>query len=46
MRGNEPDEPQETLSSDVLLGSKLSLDELLNSLGLSRSGELAVTDLL
>lgn len=43
---NVPDEPEETLGGDVLLGGELVLDEFLQVLGLGGGGELTVTNLL
>lgn len=44
--GNVPDEPDEALSGDVLLGLKLVDNEVLKGLGFERGGELAVADFL
>lgn len=41
-----PDEPEETLSCDVLASLQLIADEVLEGIGLERSGELAVSDFL
>lgn len=44
--GNVPDEPDEALSGDVLLGLKLVDNEVLKGFGFERGGELAVADFL
>lgn len=41
-----PDEPEEAFGGSVLAGLELVADEVLQGIGLERSGELAVSDFL
>jgi glutamine cyclotransferase len=46
MSSGLPDEPKETLGCGVLAGLELVADEVLESVGLQGSSELAVSDFL